>query len=210
MMNGQMSPEDIGQWILDAASSELRDVQRKEVLAYLQDALSSEPSAELWYLVGNAYYHLWQSPLEPDMAADAIGALNQALRIDPTYEWARLYKVYLQFECEQFISCLADARALDRSWFLDSPVEWRAISADEIEFACLVRLGIRTPRMLELYHRILDLANPDDDDLWPYRPTIFAESFQVACSAGYFADSDVSAMTLEVANLMERVGPGGH
>lgn len=141
----------------------------------------------------------------PATAADALGALNRSLRIDPGREWARLCKIYVQFEAGQLVGCLADARLLDRSWFLGSPVEWRVISADEIEFACLVRLGIRTPRLRELYRSIVELAKPEEDDLWPYRPTIFAEAFEAACAAGHFDESEVAAMKAEVTELMTKV-----
>jgi len=206
MTTGAGSPADVEEWISVAASSEHREVEREAILEHLRDALSREPSALLWYLVGYAYYHLW-TPLEPATAADALEALNRSLRIDPGYEWARLHKVYVQFESGQLVGCLADARVLDRAWFVDLEPElaWRVVSADEIEFACLVRLGIRTARVRELYRSIVDLATPADDDPWPYRPTIFEKAFDTACTDGHFDAADISAMATEVTDLMKKI-----
>jgi hypothetical protein len=173
--------------------------------------VAGAPTAELWHVAGLAYCHLWR-PLEPATAADALEALNRSLRPDPGYEWARLHKIYVQYESDQLVGCLADARLLDRSWFVDLEPElaWRVISAYAIELACLVRLGIRTPRVRELYRSIVDLATPAGDDLWPYRPSIFAEAFELACSAGHFAESEVPALQAEVADLMTKVDAQRH
>jgi hypothetical protein len=200
-----MTVGDIADRILEAAASELRDVERQEIMAYVRAAASKEPTADLWYLIGHAVYHLWRPPRDPALLVEALEALNRALRLDPGHEWSRLHRIYLQFEQGELAGCLADARVLDRSWFLGTPVEWRVISADEIEFACLVRLGIATDRLPELYRRIVDLATPDDDDLWPYRPSTFVEALEDAWLRGLFPEPDVPAMKAEIADLMARI-----
>lgn len=168
--------EETDDWILEVAGTEAVE-PRDQVLAYLDAAIGREPDEARWHqLVGYASFHLWHRPRDRRRAARGIVASSRALVLEPDMEFARLYRAYLAFDAGEHLSALADCRTLDRDYFSERDLAWRLITADEIEFACMVGLGAESSELAEVARWLVALMESDLDGTFPVRPQHFLDS----------------------------------
>lgn len=200
-MTEDLSADELEDWILDVASSELRDIERKEISAFFAEELSERPlDAELWYLHGYALYHLWK-PLDAKTSIDALESLSRALDLASEYDFARIYRIYVTFEGHQYLSCVADCHLLDRSRLIGKSAEWRLASVDEIEFASLVELSIHDERLTTLFWQIVAWCEQEKTAPWPFIPRVFLSNVWNALDLDLIHDLDERSAVLAVREI---------
>ena len=132
-------------------------------------------------------------------------ALRRAQALDFGDSWSRLYELYLLWECRNLHACVAASAVLDREVFLASTNwGWRAISADEIEFAALAQLGLGGARLSNLASRIVAASKKEQSGLFPFVPFVFAKALDVAVEHSLLPRMEAERFRADVAPLVER------
>lgn len=164
-----MVAEDINKLLdlLDAARSTPDLSERAELLQQARETVAhgietEDGSAFLNYLAGSVMYESFC--IDEQYGAKAEEYFLKAHRLDPDYQFARLYLGHYYYDTGQYQKALEYFTSVDEQYFISLGQQWRVLKNHELILCCRMFLG--DPKVTKSDFEALKteyLATPSED-----------------------------------------------
>ena len=112
----------------------------EEAIRIAESIVEQHPTdAGAHYILGLAWYNYPGSSSHRSWRCRR--ALERAVEIDPSSQFARHYLACLAFDQERFHDALEIAEGSDFGYFIDLDQEWRALKSEEMKLVCKLRIS---------------------------------------------------------------------
>lgn len=188
-----LSPKEIRSFTHRLALGDQPAPLRVEWTEAIRGRLRQDPNeSELHFALAHAIYELWNPPIPPELAIEALEHLDAVDDMQGRHGMAGLYRAYLSYKLGALAHCVAACHAVSREDLANQGVDdWVLIARDEQEFVASVQLGIGGAHVRALFDNLLREGNQQlDADVFPFDVSLFIRFAPQALDSGLICDSD--------------------